>query len=329
LHLPGCDLQNLPVSLSRSNFTSLLVLDLAYNHFEVNSSIPQWLYNISNLVELDLSYCGMKDRLFHIAWGDFCNFQKLALSGNEIGGEISEVVEGLSACNNSSIEELHLGLSQLVGRLPDSLGDLKNLKSLHLYYNSLSGPIPASIERLLNLEELDLSYSMMNGSIPEGLGKLTKLAFLELCENLWEGVLSEYHFQGLTKLEDFSISSSNKTFLFNVSSDWVPPFSLTNIRIMNCPLGLRFPAWLRTQNQLSNIVLTDAAISDPIPSWIWKMSPQIQWLDLSNNEIGGILPGPLEFFPRTWVDLSLNRLDGQLPLWSNVSYLILDDNFLS
>ncbi|CAK9137334.1 unnamed protein product [Ilex paraguariensis] len=237
LHLQGCNLQHLPVSLQSLNFTSLSVIDLSYNHF--NSSLPQWLNNISTLVELNLGNCHMKGPIFNIAWRNLCNVRTLALNGNEISGEISELVEGLSPCNNGSIQE------------------------------------------------------------------------------------------GLAKLQEFSISSSNTTFVFNVSSEWVPPFSLATIEIRNCRLGPKFPIWLRTQKQLSNIILTGVAISDPIPSWLWKMSPQIQWLDLSNNQIGGILPSSLEFSPGTWIDLSMNRLEGPLPLWPNVWYLILWNNLLS
>ncbi|CAK9166550.1 unnamed protein product, partial [Ilex paraguariensis] len=327
LHLQGCNLQHLPVSLQSLNFTSLSVIDLSYNHF--NSSLPQWLNNISTLVELNLGNCHMKGPIFNIAWRNLCNVRTLALNGNEISGEISELVEGLSPCNNGSIQEVHLNFNQLTGKLPATLGHLKNLKSLRIDDNLLTGPIPASIERLSNLTELDLSYNKMNGSIPQAIGKLTKLTILQLCQNNWEGLISENIFQGLAKLQEFSISSSNTTFVFNVSSEWVPPFSLATIEIRNCRLGPKFPIWLRTQKQLSNIILTGVAISDPIPSWLWKMSPQIQWLDLSNNQIGGILPSSLEFSPGTWIDLSMNRLEGPLPLWPNVWYLILWNNLLS
>lgn len=52
LHLPGCELNNFPQSLSFVNFTSLSVLNLDDNNFE--ASIPAWLFNASTLVELRL-----------------------------------------------------------------------------------------------------------------------------------------------------------------------------------------------------------------------------------------------------------------------------------
>ncbi|XP_028113866.1 receptor-like protein EIX1 [Camellia sinensis] len=191
------------------------------------------------------------------------------------------------------------------------------------------GPIPASIGRLSKLEMLDLSFNQMNGSIPDGIGKLANLNFLLLDNNYWEGALSQNHLQGLTKLQSFGISSSNKSLIFNMSHEWVPPFSLTEITVRNCRLGPRFPAWLSNQKQLSYIRLTNVAISETIPYWLWELSPQIFWLDLSGNWIHGVLPNSLVFSRAYLVDLSFNCLEGSLPVWPNVSHLLLANNLFS
>ncbi|RVW80278.1 Receptor like protein 30 [Vitis vinifera] len=54
LHLPACALADLPPSLPFSSLiTSLSVIDLSSNGF--NSTIPHWLFQMRNLVYLDLS----------------------------------------------------------------------------------------------------------------------------------------------------------------------------------------------------------------------------------------------------------------------------------
>ncbi|THG00254.1 hypothetical protein TEA_026280 [Camellia sinensis var. sinensis] len=244
LRLRGCELHNLPHSVPNINFTSLSVLDISDNNF--NSSIPQWLFNISSLLHLYLCSSYMKTFVFDIPWGNLCNLRTLDLFENQVNGDISELIRGLVECSNSSIEDLWLGSNQVSGQLPDySLACLQNLRYFLLFNNLISGPIPASIGRLSKLEMLDLSFNQMNGSIPDGIGKLANLNFLLLDNNYWEGALSQNHLQGLTKLQSFGISSSNKSLIFNMSREWVPPFSLTEITVRNCRLGPRFPAWLK------------------------------------------------------------------------------------
>ncbi|KAM7507529.1 hypothetical protein LguiA_017982 [Lonicera macranthoides] len=237
----------------------------------------------------------------------------LDLSGNGLSGDLSELLGGLSACSNSSLKDLNFGSNQLRGQLPDSLNSLKYLRSLLLNENLISGPIPASIGRLLFLKELDVSFNLMNGSIPESVRMLTNLTKLRL--------------YSLTELEEFSISSLNVTFVLDLRHKWVPPFSLKSIRISNIPLGPKFPAWLETQKELSSIILSNVSISNSVPGWLWKLSPQIEELDLSHNQIGGVLPNSLEFSYK--VDLGFNLLEGPIPLWPYVEYLYLGNNLFS
>ncbi|KAL7171725.1 hypothetical protein ACSBR2_036397 [Camellia fascicularis] len=53
LHLANSKLHKFPPFVPNLNLTSLLVLDLSFNKF--NSTLPQWLFNISTLVNIDLS----------------------------------------------------------------------------------------------------------------------------------------------------------------------------------------------------------------------------------------------------------------------------------
>ncbi|KAM7497453.1 hypothetical protein LguiA_021867 [Lonicera macranthoides] len=328
LHLAGTELQTIPLFLPHLNFTSLLVLDLSSNFFY--SQAPQWLFNISTVVELTLQSCFFEGPFSSIIG---CNLRHLDLSDNEFNGEISELLVGsFSRCRTSSLEELVLSGNQFSGQLPNSWGHLNNsLKTLDLYSNSISGPLPTSIGELSNLQNLNLNFNNMNGSIPKSFGRLMELKELQLRSNDWEGVLSQDHFQGLSKLKVLAISTLNRNFVLNLSHDWVPPFSLKQIYIYNCKLGPKFPKWLQTQTQLDTIYLMNASISEPIPSWLWNMSTRIRELQLSYNQIGGILPSSsLVFSPDdTEIDLSFNALEGPLPLWLNVSYLYLANNSFS
>ncbi|KAL7171724.1 hypothetical protein ACSBR2_036396 [Camellia fascicularis] len=67
-----------------------------------------------------------------------------------------------------------------------------------------------------------------------------------------------------------------------------------------------------------------------MPKWLWKLSPQLDWLDLSYNQVCGLIPNTLEFCPfaLALVNLSFNRLEGQFPLWHNLSILHLGNSSL-
>ncbi|WKA04221.1 hypothetical protein VitviT2T_022277 [Vitis vinifera] len=342
LHLPACALADLPPSLPFSSLiTSLSVIDLSSNGF--NSTIPHWLFQMRNLVYLDLSSNNLRgsildsfanrtsiERLRNM--GSLCNLKTLILSQNDLNGEITELIDVLSGCNSSWLETLDLGFNDLGGFLPNSLGKLHNLKSLWLWDNSFVGSIPSSIGNLSHLEELYLSDNSMNGTIPETLGGLSKLVAIELSENPLMGVVTEAHFSNLTSLKEFSNYrvTPRVSLVFNISPEWIPPFKLSLLRIRSCQMGPKFPAWLRNQTELTSVVLSNARISGTIPEWFWKLDLHLDELDIGSNNLGGRVPNSMKFLPGATVDLEENNFQGPLPLWSsNVTRLNLYDNFFS
>lgn len=93
-----------------------------------------------------------------------------------------------------------------------------------------------------------------------------------------------------------------------------------------------------------SLLFSNNSISDPIPPWLWTLCSQLQWLDLSDNQIGGTLPRSVNFPTiSSWtvldfyfsyyygvvVDLSSNQFHGLLPLWPNVTHLNLANNLFS
>ncbi|XP_041011518.1 receptor-like protein EIX2 [Juglans microcarpa x Juglans regia] len=97
---------------------------------------------------------------------------------------------------------------------------------------------------------------------------------------------------------------------------------------MNCwPLGPRFPAWLQSQKDLRILDLSNASISDVIPSWFWSQLSQIQILDLSQNHIRGSIS---KIFSSMAIYLGSNNFSGPLPRFSHtILQLDLSDNSFS
>ncbi|GLT52061.1 hypothetical protein SLA2020_254230 [Shorea laevis] len=330
LHLRECYINDLPATLLVVNFSSIEVIDLSFNNF--NSPLRGWLFNISTLVELEISNGEIKDSLDSVdAWENLCSLQALVLSGNEMTGEIVKLVGSLSKCNNNSLKKLDLSDNGFNGHISPSLGNLKNMRYLDLSLNDLSGPLPVSIGNLSSLEELYLISNKLNGAVPEAIGQLKELTRLHIGGNNWEGVVSRIHFLNLKNLKIFGLSSGvgDNSLAFDMGYDWAPPFSLNSIYIVNCQMDPRFPAWLQTQKELAFIGLDQVGISDFVPNWFWKLSPRLQDLSLNNNKLRGKLPRSLKFAPNSNVDLSFNLFEGTIPLFSGVTTLTLRQNLLS
>ncbi|KAL6350650.1 hypothetical protein AAG906_025580 [Vitis piasezkii] len=289
------------------NLTSVSVIDLSYNYF--NTTLPGWLFNIN-------------------------------LSHNNIGSEGIELVNGLSACANSSLEELNLDGNQVSGQLPDSLGLFKNLKSLDLSRNNIVGPFPNSIQHLTNLESLDLSENsisgpiptwignllrmkrldlsnnLMNGTIPKSIGQLRELTELYLNWNAWEGVISEIHFSNLTKLIEFSLllSPKNQSLRFHLRPEWIPPFSLEFIEFEVLDVsGNLFNGSI--PSSISKLKDLENKLSGGIPSWMCSKSSLIQLILGDNNLSGEPFPSLRNCTGLYALDLGNNRFSGEIPKW--------------
>ena len=71
-----------------------------------------------------------------------------------LNGSLPKIIKGIETCSSKSplpnLTELHLDGNQLMGKLPNWLGELKNLRRLDLSWNELEGHIPASLWTLPN-----------------------------------------------------------------------------------------------------------------------------------------------------------------------------------
>ncbi|MCP3891775.1 MAG: hypothetical protein GY702_23335 [Desulfobulbaceae bacterium] len=106
-------------------------------------------------------------------------------------------------CTNNSVTSLSLINNNLVGNIPNEIGNLSQLDTLRLVDNYLTGPIPTEIGNLLNLTYLNLSScgsakgdgiiwcinppGKLFGNIPKELGNLTSLTYLNLAGNMLSG----------------------------------------------------------------------------------------------------------------------------------------------
>ena len=319
---------NLPKIFSTRlvNSSSLDYLNLGGNNLTSSSLVLEWLFksNIS-VVELYL-FENQLQGLISDAFSKINSLAHLYLDSNEFEGEIPKAFGGM--CN---LKTLSLSRNHLSGQLDlnhNLSGCVKHsLETLDLGQNQVMGSIP-NLTAFPSLRELFLFQNRLNGTIPESLGKQSNLESLSLGDNPLEGVISEAHFSKLTKLQILDLS--NTLLVFNINSNWIPPFQLKMIWLSSCQLGPRFPKWLQTQNNFSSLDISNTRISDTLSNSYWIFSSQLWFLNLSQNQISGHVPNSSLKFSSSVIDLSSNKLEGEIPRFLfKATHLDLFENMFS
>ncbi|RHN58975.1 putative leucine-rich repeat-containing, plant-type, leucine-rich repeat domain, L [Medicago truncatula] len=298
LRLSGCQLHKLPTSPPpEMNFDSLVTLDLSGNNF--NMTIPDWLF----------------ENCHHL--------QNLNLSNNNLQGQISYSIERVT-----TLAILDLSKNSLNGLIPNFFDKLVNLVALDLSYNMLSGSIPSTLGQdhgQNSLKELRLSINQLNGSLERSIYQLSNLVVLNLAVNNMEGIISDVHLANFSNLKVLDLSFNHVTL--NMSKNWVPPFQLETIGLANCHLGPQFPKWIQTQKNFSHIDISNAGVSDYVPNWFWDLSPNVEYMNLSSNELRRCGQDFSQKFKLKTLDLSNNSFSCPLPrLPPNLRNLDLSSN---
>ncbi|KAI8535040.1 hypothetical protein RHMOL_Rhmol10G0144200 [Rhododendron molle] len=154
--------------------------------------------------------------------------------------------------------------------------------SLSLPNAQLLASIPPNLGLIQHLRTLNLSNNSINGSIPSSLFQATELQILDLSNNLISGELSQL-VGGLISL-----------FFINLS---------------NNALGGTIPESLTNLGSLTVVSLKSNYFTGNLPSGFGS----VQIVDLSSNLINGSLPADFKGISLQYLNLSYNRLSGEIP----------------
>ncbi|XP_057433634.1 receptor-like protein EIX2 [Lotus japonicus] len=293
LRLASCQLTNINPSIKFVNFTSLVTLDLSGNSF--HSSLPYWLFNLSSdIAHVDLSF-------------------------NFLQGQIPKSLLSLG-----KLKSLRLHNNELNGSIPDWLGKHENLQNLVLSENLFHGSIPSSLGNLSTLVDLGISSDSLSGNLPTSLGQLFNLKSLNIGGKSLSGVLSEQHFSNLHNLESLILTSP---FAFELDPEWIPPFQLEGVGLINTILGPNFPAWIYTQKSLDFLDVSKSNISSINGDKFWRFVANITHVNIASNLISADLTNIT--LSSKFLFMDCNNFTGRLPhISSNVFYLGLSRNSL-
>ncbi|XP_060669856.1 probable LRR receptor-like serine/threonine-protein kinase At1g53430 isoform X3 [Ziziphus jujuba] len=360
----------IPVELA--NLTYLQSLDLAYN--ELHGIIPAELGNLKFLSEIDLSdnkltgkipdtlgnlipqlrnrsevasqgflTAGMPNKAgaadfsggtYKVSQGehtggiggsDLCAMFNLDLSNNQLVGPIPESLgdipmnESLGKFNpNCSDFSISLSDNRLSGDIPASLGKLKFLNTLALQNNLLNGSIPPSLGEISHLNTLDLSENNLSGNLTETLGNLSSLSSLYLYSNNFTGPLPKSYGR-LSDLQSFSISGNSLSGPFpDFITNWT---SISTLELYGNNFQGRIPPEIFNLSTLYSLMISDVSHSSFQFPQISNLSG-ITYLVMRNCWISGEIPEYLfNVSSLAYLDLSFNNLTGGIPHHLNLTRL--------
>ncbi|XP_062167436.1 receptor-like protein 6 [Alnus glutinosa] len=283
--------------------------ELHLSEVDISSTVPNILANLSSLTSLFLEECDLHGefptRIFHLPY----------LSSLRVGDN-PYLIGSMPEFNRSSpLESLRLRNTSFSGELPNSIGNLESLKYFYVASCNFFGPIPSSFGNLTQLILLELGYNGLHGSIPQSISRLANLENLQLFYNHLSGTVEFDLFLKLKNLKRLQLSGNNISLLTKPSTNaTLPKFEI--LTLASCDLS-EFPDFLRNQDELGFLDLSENKIHGQIPKWMWNLSKETLWyLDLSSNSLTGFDQLPV-FFPWTnllVLQLGSNKLRGSLPI---------------
>ncbi|RID57932.1 hypothetical protein BRARA_F01267, partial [Brassica rapa] len=181
-----------PVS-SHVGFPSLKIIDISHNSF--NGTLPQdYFVNWLEMSTVWVDYEGIRGSLY---MGAINHTDSMDMMYKGVDTEFPLIFLGFKAIDFSG--------NKFTGRIPKSVGLLKDLRHVNFSRNAFTGSIPSSLAKLTNLEALDLSHNKLSGNIPRDLARLSFMSYMDFSHNLLQGPVprsTQFQSQNCSSFED-------------------------------------------------------------------------------------------------------------------------------
>jgi len=257
----------------------------------------------------------------------------LLVSENSLTGTLCDGWENLD-----ELSFLYVDNNYFQGSLPHSIGGMARIMSLNMSHNLFSGSIPFQLSEMNQLQVLLLQYNALSGSLSGPMGgnfSMANITTIQVGSNQFSGPLPEDVFSspllqvfsavsncftGSLPVVMCSSASLNTLALDGLQSapscqmkflrglNGILPPNLYTIRSL---LTGGLPVCLFQMGNLTTLHLSGNGLTGTLPRNI-QISSALRDLSLSHNKLHSTIPAPLLNQPWTNLDLSYNRLSGEL-----------------
>ncbi|THG21393.1 hypothetical protein TEA_016331 [Camellia sinensis var. sinensis] len=278
---------------------------------DFTGELPNSIGQLEYLEELHLSDCNLFGTI-PTSLGNLTRLRTLSLSRNNINnGQFPSSIGHLK-----NLEYLYLFHCNFSGTIPRLLTNLTRLTVLNISYNNFEGPIPQFFSNFSQLLTIDFSNNQLTGLIPSSspssLFHLVNLAELDLSSNNLSDTVELDTFAKLEYLKYLDLSNSGLSLTTTNST----PSSFRNIwklRLSSCNIN-KIPEFLKTPTEsLRMLDLSNNHLNEELNPLCNLRS--LEYLDLSNNQFGGLIPTCLGNFSEllTVLNLQSNNFSGTIP----------------
>ncbi|GKV27248.1 hypothetical protein SLEP1_g36441 [Rubroshorea leprosula] len=315
-----------------SNLRNLKILDLSGNDLNIN--ILTSLGELPSLKSLSLRGCNLMIASNHRDGADFeklSGFRHLEFLDLSDNKDLNNNI--LSYLNEQNLRFVHLEVLDLSYNFFNNsvlsfVNEFSNLKSLNIEDNNLRGLVDVTkFDALRCLEELEMSYNELNQFVSTNANtSFSKLKTLYLDGIFPEksSVPAQLSLEAFPSLKRLYLASNyhlNQTMFIQTSQVLS---NLEELFLDQSPLSINFLQNIGALSSLRSISLRNCGFIGNLPTQGWCDLKNLEEMDLSINELVGILPSCLaNLTSLRLLDISQNLFIGNVASSPLINLILL------